>query len=570
MQVYSDDRATNPVEKPFLKKYLGAILLLASLTVAAYGWAALTPSIFGDEWGYLATYINAGAPAYPEGDVAVRPFGLSWLALTHRLVGANMSGYHLFGALINFISALLLLVTLDILLPGWPAYNGAVAALYLVFPADVTRLWLAGNTAYGSSAYLAAAVLMALFWRDGRWWAWLAGMLLSLIALGTYETGIGVMMALSGIAFLFGRHRTWPQRLGLLAPALAAVAFAAARWQWQLAQGSAFGHSTGNVATSPLILLYRQFVGARYILFRAWRDVVLGWLPLTAKDGFVALTAALAVLVGLVAAAILIAHRISRNSGRFDPADGREVPDAGRARSLAIAGAVGLLIMAAGYVPIITVINPGPEFEVSRSHHLPGIGAALFIGAVLFGLGWWLGDTPKRARFIALAGIAPLLLLGVAGQLVVARQTNQSWADQKLIWRSLIEQAPDIAPGTHILLLLDGYDHPGKGPRPIISGPFGATAALQLLYGRDELSGTFVVGGPSQALDTDGDELIVNSYRTFRYPAAETLVFSFSRTDRELVQVEKVEKNGEVLSLGLGRILDTPAIETDWRWLVAD
>lgn len=571
MRVYVEDQQAAPANKTFLRKYPLTILLLAALTALAYGWAARTPSIFGDEWGLLSTYINLGAPAYPEGDVAVRPFGLSWISIVHRLVGANMVAYHAFAALISFVSAILLLLTLDIMLPDWAAYNGAVAALYLLFPADMTRMWLAGNVTYGAAVHLAAAVFFALFWRDGRWWAWAIGMILSAFALGAYESGMGVMLALSGLAFLFGRHRPRPERLGLLGPALVAIVYAVWRWQWQVAQVTAFGHSTSNLATSPISLGYRFLLGARYLLLTAWTDAGLTLLPFSSGNELITLAVGMLIVAALVGLALLAARQYSRRARRLDPATGRD-DDAGMGRMSALvkAGAVGLVVLAAGYFPTILAVTPGAEYTASRAHSLPSIGAAMLIVAILFGVGWWLGRTPARARFIALAGLAPLLVLGLVAHLSVANETRQAWAEQKMIWHDLFQQAPDIAPGTHVLLLLEGYDDPGKGPRPIISGPWGVTSALNFFYGRDKLDGFFAVGGPSQVLSIEGDELLVNIYRTFRFPGEETLVFVFNRADQELVQLKELKNGDEVLSLGAERIIDASAAETEWRRLVAD
>ena len=563
--------AKPPVRKPFLRKYGGTILLLVALAVAALGWSALTPSLMGDEWLYLSDYIHNGKLGCPDLSIGARPFGLCWMAMVYRLVGMSVFGYHAFGIIMNLLSALLLLATLDVLLPDWAAYNGAVAALYLVLPADMTRTWLTGNIVQGTAIFLLAAYFMARFWRDGRWWAWIAGIFAVAIALGIYEVTLGALIALSGLAFLFGRHRSWPQRLGLLTPALIAIGFGLWRWQWQRTVGYAFGHEISRATTSPQALIYRLWFGARYVMGEAWSTTVLELQPFVSGDGRIARVAGLGVVIGLVALAILIAYWLSRKTHRFGSAAARKDAGTGEILDLIIAGAVGLVIVVAGYFPIIVAISPGTGYTASRAHQLPSVGAALFICAVLFGASQWLGRSPQRTRFIALAGLTPLLIIGAIGHITVTHQLRQAWTEQKMIWHSLFAQAPNIADGTHVLILLEGYDDPGRGPRPIISGPWGLSGALQLLYGKDALSASFTTDPPSQAWDiVDNLELIERDGSVRKIPAAETLFFIFSRDEQGLVQVKEVEKNGKTLLLGPDRIIPTPTDRTEWRWLVAD
>lgn len=572
MRVYIEEQSAVPASNSFLRKYSGTLVFLVLLAVATLGWSALTPSVMGDEWFYLVDHIRDGGPACPELAIGARPLSTCWMAFVYRLVGPNASAFHAFGIVMNLISALLLLATLDILLPKWASYNGAVVALYIVLPADMTRTWLGGNIVIGAALLLLVAWPMARFWRDGRWWAWFASMVAIAINLGFSEVTVGVIIALSGLAFLFGRHRTWPQRLGLLAPAIVAVGFSLWRWNWQQTVGYAYGHDISRVAVSPMVLISRLYLGFRYLLGEAWATTILSLQPFISPDGRVARLLALGLLIGLVALAILLARRISLNSRRFDSSSARQNVGIGETLDLLKAGAVGLVILAAGYFPIILAIGAGTGYTGSHAHQIPSIGASLVICAVLFGASQWLARTPARARFIALAGLVPLLAVGIAGHVMVTRQLREAWAEQKLIWHSLFEQAPDIADGTHVLVLLEGYDVPGRGPRPMISGPFGISAALQLLYDKDELSASFVPAPASRTLSIgdEGDLLVFENARYASFSAAETLVFVFSRADQRLVQLKELENGGEVLSLGPERIIHAPAAESEWRWLVAD
>ena len=572
MKTYVEDKtAGDPVHKPFLRKYSGALLLLLTLAAVALGWSALTPSLMGDEWGYLFSHIRYGGPICPGSATDARPLGMCWVWLVYQLAGTNVFGYHAFGIMMNLLSALLLLATLDVLLPDWPTYNMAVAALYLVFPADMTRTWLAGNIVQGTAFFLLAAYFMARFWRDGRWWAWLASMIVVAISLSTYEITLGVIITLSGLAFLFSRRRTWPQRLGLLAPMFMTIGFGLWRWRWQQSVGAAFGHDINQTIISAQLLARRLWVGAEYLLGEAWGRTLLELLPFTPRPGRITSALESGALIGLMMLVILIAYWGGRKIHRFDLAGDHRRAEKGNMLDLAIAGAVGLAILAAGYFPIIIAMNPGISYGITRAHHLPSVGAAMFICAVLFGVSQWLGRTQEQAQFIALTGLASLLVIGALGHITVTRQLREAWADQKLIWNSLFEQAPDIVDGTQVLFLLEGYDDPGRGPRPFVSGPWSLSRALQLLYDNDELSAYFVPAWSPGMLSIDKDlTLTDNDGNIIDFSAAETLVFLFNRADQELTQVKELESNGKTLLLGPDRIIPTPTNKTEWRWLVAD
>lgn len=560
---------SNPDNRPFWQKYRGTLLLLALLALLAYGAAALTPSLLGDEWGFLGSYIYYHGPACPDWQTA-RPFGACWLSLVFRVAGPNMHLHHASAILMNLISAVLLLVILDQLLPKRVAFNSSVAAMFLLFPTDVTRTWLAGNVVFGTAVYLAAACLFVAFWRNGRWWTWLAGMIVLLIALGTYEVVLGVTIVLSITAFAFAGHRTWRQRLGLLAPALAAISFSGWRWLWQQAAGEAFGHDVTNATFSATVLLERLIFGVRYSLQQAWTDSATSlFSTLSTSERFPVYLVGL-LLVGIVLYPFLIFIFLLRETPGQEYAVTHNAQDNSERKDLLKAFFIGLLILGAGYFPIIIAIFPGTEYTASRTHHTPSIGAALVICATLFGLATFVGRNARQVKVLALTSLVPLLALGLSTQLLVQHEVRQAWADQKKIWQGLFEQAPDLIDGSHVLIMLNGYGTPSKGPRPFISGDWGASNALRLLYGKNGLNGHFAAAWPPRVLSAHGENLVLSNFGVREFPALETLVFIFDKSDRELIRLSELEQDGQVLRLGPERVLSVPTDATDYRWLVED
>lgn len=570
MRVYIAKPDPPPVETSFLRKYSVAIILLVALALLAFGLSALTPSLFGDEWSRMFTHTRAGGLACPDSFTDARPLGKCWQALVYRLAGTNLIGHHALAILMNLTSALLLLATLDVLLPGWPTYNSSVAALYLVLPADMTRIFLDGAVVQGTVYFLLAAYFMARFWRDGRWWAWFASLAAIAVSLATYEITLGLFVVLPVLAALFARHHTWPRRVALLVPVLVAMAFSIWRWRWQKMVGSAFGHPTEEITISPLHILKNLITSLKYLLGEAWSQTIIEASPRMPWDNQYATLVGLGVTIGLVILTVSIACRVSRdrypNSAGTRHAGTKE--DA--ARTLLVAGSVGAVMMMVGYFPIILSLLPRASYTVTRLHQLPSVGAAMFICAIIFGIGHWLGQTPKRARFIALAGLAPLLVIGIVGHVTMARHLRIAWADQKLIWNSLFEQAPSIADGTYVFIALSGYKYPSRWPHPLENGPSATTRALRVLYST-KLDGSYEWAPLSSVLSIDGDKLRVG------YPGASTLlspettiVFTFDQHDKRLIQIKELERDGKVLLLGPDRISPTPTDKTEWRWLVAD
>lgn len=558
-----------PHRTPFLRKYLGTLLFLALLATITYAGEILTPSLLGDEWGIIGDHIQGSAPPCPKLSITARTLEGCWMPSVIRLFGLNMRGFHAAGALVTLLSAVLLLIALDILIPDWPAYNGAVAIMFLVIPADMARLWLAGHIIFTTALFLLSVCFMALFWRDGRWWAWLAGMAAISLSLNYYESAIGVIIALSVLAFVFGRHQPRLVRLGFLAPAALAGLYAVWRWRWQTMVGTAYGHVTEDVTFAPGILLERFSFGYDYTLRKSWADVILDLLRVVPGEERLNLIAGTALLAVVVLVPVLIVYWMTRNSQRFAGLAGRPEEEGANPWDLAKAAAVGFVMLGAGYFPIVLAVFPGTSYSASRTHNLPTIGATMVICAGLFGLGLWLGRTPSRAKAIALAGLIPLLILGIASHMMVQRQIRQAWADQQLFWHSVFIQAPDFIDGTTILLLIDGYEMPSKGPRPFISGYWGITYAFQLLYGNTELNAEFAYVAPDQALDIDGDDLLLDYYGLWEYPAEATVVFVFDEATRQLTHLPQLERDGVVLPLGAGRIRETPTEATEYRRLVA-
>ena len=553
----------------FWQKYRISVLVLAVVSLVAYGSSAFTPSLLGDEWGILNGHISVQGIACPDWPTP-RPFGHCLLWFVHGVVGLNIYAYHAVAIIASFLSATLLLILLEQLLPSWVTFNSAVATLFLVYPADMTRTWLAGNIVYAVALYLAAACFLAAFWRYGRWMTWIAGMAILLLAVGTYEVPLGVTIAMSVGTFVWAKHRSVSHKLALLTPALVAVLFSAWRWLWQLSVGTAYGYSVEYISFSPAILISRLIYGYRVNLQWGWTSAVLSLLPPIEVSAKLAQILAILTLAGVILLPALLVSFFTRTQSVAIQTTAHNPEAYNRIRGVVKIAAVGLAALGAGYLPGILGFFPGMEYPASRTHHLPSIGAAIFICAIFFGLASLLTSDPRRSKQVALAGLVPLMLLGTASQLSVQQQVHRAWVDQKQIWQSLFGLAPDIAEGTQVVLVLTGYEQETRGPGPFISGPWGMSGALTTLYGANVLHGYFAYGSPDEVLAVRQDKLIVSYFGEKEFPVAEAIVFVFDGARKQLVHLKALETGGRLIPLGPDRILDTPTQSTDYRWLVQD
>lgn len=548
-------------------KYRIVLFFLALFSLLVYGKSIFTPSLLGDEWGNLNAYVNEGGPLCPDWNTS-RPFGNCWLWAVHHIIGVNIYAYHGAAVLVTLLSSLLLLVFLEQVLPGRLAFNTAAAALFLVYPADMTRTWLAGHIVFANAIFVGAVCFLAAFWRSGYWRTWVLGMLVLLFALGTYEVSVGVTIVLSVIAAMWGRKRTWCQRSALLAPAVLAIVFSIWRWQWQMAVKTAFGHNVETMTFSIMELFSRLIFGYRVNLQWVWTDAILDWLSFLGQNTRTGRVLAVVVLGALVLGLMAIINVILKRRMASNQVAEIGVDLYGIKHLMGIAG-LALIGLGAGYFPIFLAAFPGMDYVASRTHHLPSIGAAIFICAVLFAVARLFTRDLRRRSVLAVVGLVPLLLLGIGAHISVQQHVNRAWEDQKRVWQSLFEIAPGIVDGTQIFMIMDGYQNGGLDPRPS-GGPWSTSAALNILYGSKDLSGDFFYGSPDEVLQIDDGELYFASGNGTRPATTETLVFVFDRASRHLAQLTAIDIDGEMMSLGAGRILDGQTKADAYRWLVQD
>ncbi|MCU0489462.1 MAG: hypothetical protein MUE67_10975 [Anaerolineales bacterium] len=384
-------------------------------------------------------------------------------------------------------------------------------------------------------------------------WLW-AGVFLVVIGLLIYEAAVGTTIFFSIITFMVARNLGQKKRLALLAPGVAAILFSAWRILTQLQVGSAYGHATEDISLSPGILASRLIDGYRLNLQWGWTVSLLRLFPdLRTSQSHQSALATVILVVVLASFALLLSIVFRRITRLNIQEPDRQGGIAGRMKPYGVIGLIGVLILGAGYFPVILVEAPGLTFATSRNNYLPAIGAAIALAAGLMFLLALLGNRGRRAEVNLLWLAAPLIVLGMVRQGMVQNETFQGWKDQKAIWQQMFLAAPDYAPGTVVFVQMPQYaDY--EGARPLYGHP------VEGFFAYPDFGARFT----SEGISHPGSAALI--------PYSEVVLFTYNRETRRL----SLERNlpEEVKSLaGPARlcddcVLDRPASQVKYRALV--
>lgn len=552
--------------RDFLARYRIWIIVLGIITILAYGNVQLNPSLFGDDWGVLEKSINSTLPC-PD-TVNPRLLGFCPYKLLLSTFGANIIAYKTFSIFWIFVTGLLLLFLLATLLPAHPEFNFVVVALFLVYPTVWIKSWLYGFFGIITCIILTGYLFIALFIKIGDWRLFWIGLIFLVGSFLIYEIAVGLTICLSLIAY-FGT-RTFPKkkRLALLIPAGAGILFSAWRLLAQIQIGSAFGHSTEEITLGPTQLLSRFIMGYRINLQWGWSVSLLRLFPwLNTGSMHQSALASLVFVSVMLLFAILITFILRLGQARSNPSAANQDDFFKPIREYSMLGVIGLLVLGAGYVPILMVERTGLAFSASRHNYLPSIGAAIILCSLMMILLSLLGNRGKKANLSLIILATPLIILGVIHQLVVQAETLQGWKEQKAIWQQMFNQAPDFAPGTAVVLLLPGYADV-EGARPFESGTFGFSGALNLLYGHP-LNGYFAYPDTPLRFTSEG---ISHPSATRPIHYENTVLFTYNRGTGELTLEKELppelKQDSAPRVLCTDCILNKIAIQPNYRSLV--
>ena len=112
------------------------------------------------------------------------------------------------------------------MLPGYQLLALAIGALFLVYPADFSRMWLTQIHGRLAMVFVLLYAHLLLIYRDThRRWA-LYGALLALVcSLAVYEAQLGLAMAWCVLLLVASRKRSWKELMALASPLVVGAIF---------------------------------------------------------------------------------------------------------------------------------------------------------------------------------------------------------------------------------------------------------------------------------------------------------------------------------------------------------
>jgi len=549
--------------KPWSHRLSAVVLVvIGGLTYTAY----YQPLLFSDDWSYFV--------------MPMAQHSLNWLNVANRrplldtpatilqaLVGLNIDALYAIAWVVTLAIALQLYWVLQRLLPRMRYVALLVAALTLVYPADLSQMWLT-HTLVGRVAWLMTLVAVSalITFVERRRYVYLAiATVLAVVAPLLYEAALGVLLTLCALLAIWKREVPWRDRRWVLLPAGLNMAYMV----WRSLGYQIVGIDDPYLAEITLDigrLFDRLILGFKSLLW-AWTEPVRGWLALT-NNGVAGLL--IVVAIGSLWAVIwLLTRRQAAHS----------VAVTSRHEWVRLLG-VGVVFACAGYFPVLVLYEPNLDTVQSRVNlwAIPGMALCIVASLALAAQQFAPARTPRFYALIS-AGVAVLLGIGILTQLTARAEASVAWTEQKHIWQELFQLAPQIKEGTAVYFVLPNYkDRVGfvNLRRLPLSNSWEATAALNVLYDQTSLHGDVTLPDAVGLGEPGFEPAGVRDFVTDRLVSySDTLFVVYSGTPRRLTVVTDLQRE-----LGLtwptpdyapeSHILRTPPPPIELRRLVAD
>ena len=525
--------------------------ILISLVFATYWVGGKSLSIFGDEWIRVDQIIHGTTICPGSTNIFLRPLLDCYPFFLSLLFGLNIQVFHFISVVILVVTALVLFRLLMSIFPTWRLFNLVAASLFMVYPASFPHTFFERGAFQLSLLFFILSLLLLSAYLDTDLTRYLfAATGVLVISLALYEAQIGLGLVIPILYYFYDRSKTKKQRSGYLLYWAISLLFMLGRLITQLSVGSAFGHSTEKIVLNPTAYLYRLALGYKISLLDSWIEA----LEALGNDIQPVLHQLALVGSGLF---ILLCLRVWIDSKARSTTQ-ETAPGGLKTAGLVIL--VGMLLLGAGYFPMLLAFTPTLSYLPSRININPGLGAVLVICAsILVGLLILTKDSHQR-QFVFGLFTFPLVLIGSVTQMNSQHGTEIGWQEQKAFWQNMFTTAPDIKPGTYILLFLPNYaDH--YGSKPFESGPSGFASSFHVLYGLNDIHGYFTYSGFEDRYFTDAG--IMNPWENEIIPYEESIVMSFDRETQELSSIWSPE-----LLLCNDCLIEKQTGSTNWRYLV--
>ena len=389
-----------------------------------------------------------------------------------------------------------------------------------------------------------------------------------MLPLGIYEGQLGLAAAWVAILVTISLYKRDGRWLSLLIPFFLMGLFAL----WRTFGVQAIGVNDqyiDQIVTSPVELLSRILLGYKVTLLWGWSESIGEFVP-WATNTVLALT----LLAVLLALTIGLVWFLSGQAATEERVFEQRKDSVHTYLTIAVSG---ILLIAAGYAPVILVFLPSLSGIGSRFNLFATIGGAVVTVAALLLMTQALTRSARQQRWLLVAAVFPFILLGIATQISVQYHNRLAWREQQDIWAQLFTLAPDIKEETMLLFVLSGFeDRTGfvNWRRTPLSASWEASSGLRLLYDNELLMADVYfpdIDEPTEPLLTaDGVHVLEMDIVV---PYEQIVIFTYeSGSLKQLVQLDDSWRPPgiDIINLCQDCILDVPADSTPWRSLVND
>ena len=507
-----------------------------------------------------------------------RPLLFSTFLIQNRLFGLNITAYYFSLWFLYLIMAALLYAIISNIPLAYTNLFGLITALiFLIYPTNYTHLWLIMFGVYLSAVFtMLYGYLLLKFAQGGNWLLFALALISLLFPLGIYEGQMGLASAWAIILFMMYRKNSIVRRFSLLVPIFLMGIYAVWRTVGYQAAGVTDQY-LAQVTTSPSVLFSRLVLGYKVSLVWGWTTAVLETIPWvsSAKIAILLLGAMIILLWSLSwTASIKLGKNVRNGNDRWIFQQRWS-----HIYHYMIAAIAGLILVGAGYVPIMTVFLPNLSGIGSRFNIFATIGGSVFIAAVLIIASLIFTSNAKQTKTLFLASSVPFIVLGILTQASVQYHNRVAWREQQTIWKELFNIAPDFKDDTMVLFILPGFENRtgfSNWRRTPLSASWESSSGVRLLYNNATLLADVYFPDIEEPIEPSITiEGVYSKDTAVQTPFSRVVVFMYDNRSGTLKQLKQlpsefVEDTEEPIELCSNCILDNRVSNSRFRELVLD
>ncbi len=407
----------------------------------------ITPPIHSDDWSILLDQIQTRFQIVNFYDR--RPLiDLPYYVLA-SLFGTNLFCHYLTNFIILFLIGCMVYFVTKKSFPNYSWLALPTALICIIYPLDFTKTWLVHVHAHLVLLIdLLVIYLLLAYKQNGKWWKLLVANILFIISLLIYEAGLGIVMMVAFLViFDSGTSRVYKFRI-ITTTLITGIIYVVWRTHIQTSIFNLQDVYLEQFNMSLITIAHRYIYGFIYILY-SWIRPIIQFL------GSSKLTIVAATGLALIVLFIGSLPRIVKSAKTSDsfPWDHRVKV----IKALSIIVLIGLLLWAAGYIPVIGLKGPTLDGNSTRNNLFAIAGASIMLVSSISSLVALKVKTYDEISKKTSLLIIPFVVIGVVYQIWSQNQRFNSWEDQKTIWNNVLEIAPALHENSKVGIIIPGY-----------------------------------------------------------------------------------------------------------------